>query len=257
MHDFLRPRKHILIIDDSNFEQCLLMEALGRRQYHFDSARSGSQGYELAQAGVPDLILLDVRMPDMDGLTVCRLLKANAATHHIPVIFLSGATEAHERTKGLTVGGVDYVTKPYSVAELSARMQIHLTLAERLDQRRAPAAPPPPPAAQEDVRVTAAKRFIRESLADLPPVAEIARQVGSYREKLSPMFREQTGMSIAEFARSTRLERARSLLETTELDIQEIAMLTGYNNGGNFATAFKTAMGMTPKEYRQHAACSF
>ena len=256
MYETTSSRKHILIINASNFEQSRLIEALGRRQYHFDSARNGTQGYELARVLAPDLILLDVRVPDMDGLTLCRLLKANAATQPIPVIFLDDATEAQQRIKGLTAGAVDYVTKPYSPEELSARIQVHLTLAERLAPKRAEAASvaAPPPVVQEDVRVTAAKRVIRESLAELPPVAEIARQVGSYREKLSPLFRAQTGMSIVEFARRTRLERARELLAATQLHVQEIALLIGYNNGGNFATAFRLETGLTPRDFRRRAA---
>lgn len=255
MYETTGPRKHILIINPSNFEQSRLVETLGRRRYHFDSARNGAQGYELARLLAPDLILLDARMPDMDGLTVCRLLKANAATQPIPVIFLDDAAQAQQRIDGLTVGAVDYITKPYSSEELSARMQVHLSLAERHlpKQADAPAAAPLS-AVREDVRVTAAKRVIRESLAEMPPVTEIARRVGSYREKLSPLFRAQTGMSIVEFVRRTRLERACELLAATELHIQEIALLIGYNNSGNFATAFRLETGLTPRDFRRRAA---
>ncbi len=251
-----RQRPRLLLIDDSSFEQSLLMDMLGRKKFTFSAARNGAQGYEMALWKIPNLILLDVRMPDMDGLAVCRLLKANEATRDIPVIFLSGACDAKDRTAGLTVGAVDYVSKPFSPEELLARIDIHLMLAAR--QPRPGCASTPParfPAAchtgHEDVTVTAAKRYILEYLAEPPPLQEIARRVGSYREKLSPLFREQTGMTMCEFIRRSRIEWACELLQNTAMGIQDIAMAIGYNSGGNFATAFREIIGVTPKRYRR------
>src|SRR5471030_408366 len=106
--------RSILIVDDSAFEQRMLMELLSEQSYRISVAFNGLQGYQLALANQPDLILLDVRMPNMDGYAACRLLKANPATHHIPVIFLSGADGADERIMGLSIGGVDYVAKPFT-----------------------------------------------------------------------------------------------------------------------------------------------
>ena len=121
-------KKNILIGDDSAFEQRMLMELLSEQPYRFSIAFNGYQGYQLALATRPDLILLDVRMPEMDGYTACRLLKANPETEQIPVIFLSGADAANERIMGLQVGGVDYISKPFTPAELAARIHIHLGL---------------------------------------------------------------------------------------------------------------------------------
>lgn len=249
-------RPTILVIDDSNFDQRIVIDALGRRDYRFNSARSGAQGYEMARIGTPDLILLDVRMPDMDGLALCRLLKASSATEHVPVIFLSGASSAHERIEGLMAGAVDFVVKPFLAAELSARIAIHLRLAGRPQPAAAPPGLPAPKAPQpirmerEDATVSAAKHYILERLAELPPVSDIARQLGTYREKLQPLFRRQTGMTICAFVRHSRLERARELLSATHLDIHEVALMIGYNNSGNFATAFRAHTGLTPRHYR-------
>lgn len=250
----LRQRPKLLLIDDSPYEQALLMDALGRANFTFTTSRNGAQGYQMAQWQLPDLILLDVCMPELDGLTVCRLLKANETTRDIPVIFLSGACDAKARAAGLNVGAVDFVNMPYLPEELSARIEIHLALAERLAGRSG--ALPPPAAvtcsgAAEDVTVTAAKRYILEFLVETPPLQEIARRVGSYREKLSPLFREQTGMTMSEFIRHSRIERACGLLQNTEMGIQDIAVAIGYSSGGNFATAFRELIGVTPKRYRR------
>ena len=256
----------ILIVDDSAFEQRLLVDLLSEMPYKVSVAHNGLQGYHLALANHPDLILLDVRMPDMDGYTACRLLKANPATQDIPVIFLSGADADEERIMGLSIGGVDYVSKPFSPEELAARIQVHLALAQRAHGASASAAPAPAPANDaadshlpaspygvdpDAVTVAAVKRLIADNLASLPGLAEIARSVGTYREKLSQVFREQTGMTVFSFIREARIRRGEELLKDTDIDVQDIALLIGFNNAGNFATAFRERLGVTPTAYRQ------
>jgi len=123
--------RDILIVDDSAFEQRLLADLLSEMPYRVCVAYNGAEGYRLAQSRHPDLILLDVRMPDMDGYTCCRLLKANPATQDIPVIFVSGTESAEDRILGLSIGGVDFVSKPFLPAELAARIHVHLNLVPR------------------------------------------------------------------------------------------------------------------------------
>ena len=248
----------ILIVDDSAFEQRMLVDLLSELPYRVSVAVNGLQGYQLALAQHPDLILLDVRMPNMDGYTACRLLKANPVTEDIPIIFLSGADADEERIMGLSIGGVDFVTKPFSPGELAARIQVHLKLARRASRPR-----PAPPASEaheahdkhendpDAVIVNAAKRLIADNLSTLPGLAEIARSVGTYREKLSHVFREQTGMTVFAFIRETRIRRGEELLKDTDIDVQDIALMIGFNNAGNFATAFRERLGVTPSAFRQ------
>ncbi|MYM72507.1 response regulator [Duganella sp. FT109W] len=248
-------RSKILIVDDSAFEQRMLADLLSELPYKVSVAFNGLQGYQLALANRPDLILLDVRMPNMDGYTACRLLKANPVTQDIPVIFLSGADADDDRILGLSIGGVDFVSKPFSPGELAARIQVHLNLARR-QQTPAPApgtqeAAPEPESDPDAVLVNAVKRLIADNLAALPGLAEIARSVGTYREKLSQVFREQTGMTVFGFIREERIRRGEELLKETDIDVQDIALLIGFNNAGNFATAFRERMGVTPTAYRQ------
>lgn len=262
--------RKILIVDDSAFEQRVLVDLLSELPYKVSVAFNGLQGYQLALANQPDLILLDVRMPNMDGYTACRLLKANPVTADIPVIFLSGADADEERIMGLSIGGVDYVSKPFSPGELAARIQVHLNLARRrvdLGQQAsndAAAGGDPAGAAgsgrtgssasadsdPDAVIVAAVKRLIADNLASLPGLAEIARSVGTYREKLSQIFREQTGMTVFAFIREARIRRGETLLRDTDMDVQDIALLIGFNNAGNFATAFRERTGITPSAFR-------
>lgn len=244
--------RSILIVDDSAFEQRMLVDLLSELPYRVSVAFNGMQGYQLALANQPDLILLDVRMPSMDGYTCCRLLKANPATSDIPVIFLSGADAAADRIMGLSIGGVDYVAKPFTPGELAARIHVHLNLMRRTG-KDAPAGPEAAPATAlnpDAVIVNAAQRLISDNLAALPSLSEIARSVGTYREKLSQLFREQTGMTVFAFIREERIARGVQLLRETEIDVQDIALLIGFNNAGNFATAFRERMGTTPSAFR-------
>lgn len=247
--------RKILIVDDSAFEQRMLVDLLSEMPYRVSVAFNGLQGYQLALSQQPDLILLDVRMPSMDGYTCCRLLKANPATHDIPVIFLSGADAAEDRIMGLSIGGVDYVSKPFTPGELAARIHVHLNLMRRTP-KDVPEEPPAPvlPANPDAVLVNAAKRLIADNLAALPSLSEIARSVGTYREKLSQLFREQTGMTVFAFIREERIRRGVQLLRETEIDVQDIALLIGFNNAGNFSTAFRERMGVTPSAYRASGA---
>jgi DNA-binding response OmpR family regulator len=242
--------RNILIVDDSAFEQRMLVDMLSEYPYRLSVAFNGLQGYQLALANQPDLILLDVRMPSMDGYTACRLLKANPATQNIPVIFLSGADADAERIMGLSIGGVDYVSKPFSPGELAARIQVHLNLMQRQAAAAPAVAPGDLPSDPDAVLVAAAKRLITDDLANLPNLAEIARSVGTYREKLSQIFREQTGMTVFAFIREERIRRGEQLLRETDMDVQDIALLIGFNNAGNFATAFRERMGITPSAFR-------
>jgi DNA-binding response OmpR family regulator len=243
--------RSILIVDDSAFEQRMLVDLLSELPYRVSVAFNGVQGYQLALANQPDLILLDVRMPNMDGYTCCRLLKANPATHDIPVIFLSGADAAEDRIMGLSIGGVDYVSKPFAPGELAARIHVHLNLMRRTALDSPTGAEPAQPSNPDEVIVSAAKRLISDNLAALPSLSEIARGVGTYREKLSQLFRDQTGMTVFTFIREERIRRGVQLLRETDIDVQDIALLIGFNNAGNFATAFKERMGTTPSAFRQ------
>ncbi len=129
-------RQHILIVDDEPVNLKLLGAHLKRGGYDVLEASGGQAALDKAAATLPDLILLDIMMPGMDGLETCRRLKADAATRDIPVIFLSALSDSEVKTKGLEVGGVDYISKPFDSRELLARVRTHLTLKSQEQQIR-------------------------------------------------------------------------------------------------------------------------
>jgi len=118
----------ILVIDDTAENLQVVCTILRGASYAVSVARSGMQGLDIAQRTPPDLILLDLVMPGMDGFEACRQLKANPALRETPVIFLTASHEAGDVLKGFEVGAVDYVTKPFNAAELLSRVQTHVQL---------------------------------------------------------------------------------------------------------------------------------
>src|SRR5262245_12861312 len=143
----MRPeRDAVLVVDDEPLNVDLLEQELGGAGYATLAAASGEEALELAAKGQPALILLDVMMGGIDGYETCRRLKAAEATRAIPVIFLTALSESFEKVRGFGAGGVDYVTKPFDVEELLARVRTHVALGREIAGRRgAPDAAPATP----------------------------------------------------------------------------------------------------------------
>lgn len=239
---------HVLVIDDEPESLASLLRALREPGWRVSVCTGGRQGFHRAQALVPDLIVLDRRMADMDGLVTCRLLLESPRTCDIPIVFLSSASAGADRLTGLNHGAVDYVTKPFLPAEVVARIRIHL----RRSTYRAsmPATGPMPLLSQGEVVLRAAMRLIGANLAELPPLAEIARQVGTHDKKLSAIFREHLGQTVFAWVREERLRVSREWLAESRMSIHDVAAQVGFRSAANFATAFRARMGVTPSQYR-------
>lgn len=123
----------ILIVDDVPQNLQVLNATLSEQGYRVAAAKSGAQAFQALTRIQPDLILLDIMMPDMDGYTVCQRLKENADTQNIPVIFLTAKSESEDMIKGFQCGGVDYITKPFQTPELLARVRTHTELKRNRD----------------------------------------------------------------------------------------------------------------------------
>ena len=122
------PRKVILVVDDVPANLALLLNHLRTLDYHVLVAESGLSALEQVQHIQPDIILLDVLMPGLDGYETCQLLKSNPLTENIPVIFVTALSETVDKVRGFEVGGVDFVTKPIEIVEVASRVHTHLLL---------------------------------------------------------------------------------------------------------------------------------
>ena len=128
MKELSRSQHDILIIDDTPDNLSILSQMLKKRGYVVRTAISGKLALNSIHAAPPDLILLDIMLPDIDGYTICRQLQGYDHTKNIPIIFLSGLHEPEHKIKAFESGGVDYITKPFQVAEVGARVETHLTI---------------------------------------------------------------------------------------------------------------------------------
>ncbi len=133
-HQHNEAAEDILIVDDTPANLRLLSQMLTLRGHSVRAVTSGSRALSSAQMSAPDLILLDVKMPDMNGYEVCQRLKADPQTHDVPVIFISALDELQDKVHAFAVGGVDYITKPFQVEEVVARVETHLALRRLQEQ---------------------------------------------------------------------------------------------------------------------------
>lgn len=249
-HSRPRSRPRLLLIDDDPGALRELVAIL-QSEFEVQHALDGRSGLHRAQALRPDLILLDVVMPGTDGHAVCRLLKADATTRDIPVIFLTGMHAVEERLQGLALGAVDYVGKPFSAAEVLARVRVHLRLSMRMAASDAELSPAEGSEPAPSMHVYAAMRYIAEHLADLPTVSQIAQGVGTNEVRLLSLFRQELGLTVSGYIAEERVRTGCRLLAETQMSVQEIAKEVGYSSPGNFISAFKERMGVTPKAWRE------
>ena len=250
------PQRCVLIVDDELDNLALALAILEDHGLELATARDGQEGLDVAWRLRPDLILLDIRMPGMDGFAVCRRLKADAVTRDIPVIFLSALDQIEDKAQGFAAGGVDYVTKPFDARELLLRVRTHLRIGQQLAALRR--ASPPPGAGDRTPG--------RESSPDLPPLLVQARDLlladplnppdpatlaglcHTNRTYLQGLFKAHLGLSIVAYLREQRLQRARQLLEQGEVGIALIAHQVGYRNGRDLSRAFKLRFGVSPSD---------
>lgn len=254
--DMTIPR--ILIIDDQPESIALLVEFLSEKQLDIQIALGGKEGVGKAVNGQPDLILLDILMPEMDGLITCRQLKTNTATADIPVIFLSASGDIDNKLTGFDCGAVDYITKPFSQEEVYARLNLHLRHKQQLDQlgtRLAHFLVPSDevPSSRDEELFQRAMACLKDNLSSAPTLADVTSLIGTNPNKINHIFRARTGMTLAEYLQDWRLESSRHLLANSDTQIQLIANSVGYCNAGDFTRAFRTRYGITPRQYRKAA----
>lgn len=243
--------KSILICDDSVEEIRVLVSMLKSATYRLIISNNGRDACNRASALKPDLILMDVRMPVMDGFATCRILKAHADTCDIPVIFLTAANELEDRLEGLRIGAVDYIVKPTDVEEVLLRIGIHLRRGEAVE----PVRPDPKETINQDAAIIAATcRLLERDLSKSPSLEELADMVGTHRHRLSTAFKSAFGATVYAWLRERRMRQACEWLERSQMSMQSIADELGFSTSGNFSTAFKDRFGVNPTDYRRELA---
>lgn len=245
----------ILLIDDSVTDLRLLIAMMSLSDLKISIALDGMRGYQQAIQLQPKLVLLDVRMPDMDGYTVCQRLKGHAATRSIPVIFLTSANDLSERLEGFKVGGVDYIAKPFEAREVLARVGVHLQRASQPIHETTPLVAINQfieGSNQNVVLITAAQQVLRERIASPPELEQLARLLCTNRRRLNDAFQLICGQPVFGWLREERLRQAYHLVSQTDKPFSIISESLGYSTSSNFTKGFRQRFGLTPTDVRSH-----
>lgn len=245
----------VLIIDDQSETVARLLAGHEGRELELLAALDGQDGLNKARDRLPDLILLDVVPPAIDGLEVCRRLKADPRTADVPVILLSKSAAIEHKLQGFNLGAVDFVEKPFSAPEVLARIFIHLRNKWQLDRLRTmlgqhALAGVGDKAFPDEQLFARALAMLDQRMGNPPGLAEMAAALAANERKLTDLFRERVGLTIFEYFSELRLETARHLLEGSTMQIQAIATHVGYRNAGDFTRAYRRRYGIGPREHR-------
>lgn len=182
------PRATLLVVDDDASNRVLLMRTLAGKGYALREAASGEEALELARELKPTLILLDVLMPGLDGYEVCRRLRADPATQDCALVFLSAMGSAEDKVRGLELGGVDYLAKPFDRREVAARVETHVTIASlRRELRERQETLEREVAVARALSADARDRLRGPLLGESPPIRALRAQVHSLARGLDPV----------------------------------------------------------------------
>lgn len=239
-----------LIIED-NTDVAYYLRLCLQNKYHCRFANNGDLGLEKAFDKIPDIIICDVMMPGRDGFEVCKILKTDERTNHIPVILLTAKTSESDRLKGLEHGADAYLTKPFLKAELLTRIDQLIILRKRITQSFAKNKFSQILNSQENTPETKfLQKVIQMIHADIdnPNLGSrhVAQKMRMSESQIYRKLKAITGKSTAVFIRSVRLEKAKDLIQSTEKSISEIAYDVGFNDPSWFSRAFKEEFGQSP-----------
>lgn len=223
--------------------------------FHVIESNDGDEGIQTAFETTPDLIISDVSMPKKDGMEVCRILKSDERTSHIPVILLTAKTETESKIAGLERGADDYVTKPFHPQELLVRVTNLIDLRKRLRERfKAGEILRPGDVVVESIDnqfLQRVKVAVEYHIGEEGFSAEdLSHEVGMSRSQVHRKLTSLTNLSTREFIRYIRLQRAKELLENNAATISEIAYQVGFGSVAYFTKCFREQFGRLPSEVR-------
>jgi len=249
-----RQRKeNILIVEDNTDIRQYLCEELGN-SYHILTAENGEEALSIVKEQEIDLILTDVMMPVMDGLQLCKQIKQNLRTCHIPIIILSAKTDLKEQLEGLQVGADDYIPKPFSMAVIVAKIRnLFRTRYRAIEHYSNSLEVEPEKVALNPLDEELLKRAIEIVERNIDNVEfstdEFAREMCMSRSNLHIKMKALTGEPTNDFIRKVRFNRACKLLKEGRYTVAEISGMVGFNTPSYFATSFKKYFGCLPSEY--------
>jgi signal transduction histidine kinase/ligand-binding sensor domain-containing protein/DNA-binding response OmpR family regulator len=245
----------VLIVEDNADLRRYVREFL-ETDYAVHEAKDGKEGYDQAIEMVPDIIISDLMMPEMDGMELCRALKQDVRTSHIPIILLTARAGTESKIEGLETGADDYVTKPFDSKELMARVRNLIEQRRQLKEKFSAGIVLRPGdvavSSLDDALLKRVMTAIEARMSDEGLGAEeVAREVALSRRHLDRKLMGLTNLSTAEVIRYMRLQRARELLEKNSATVAEVAFQVGFGDPSYFSACFHERFGTLPSEARR------
>lgn len=248
-------KEHTLLIaeDDDDIRSYLKQELSPK--YHILECSNGSDALKMILTAIPDLIICDIMMPGEDGITICKRVRSNFNTAHLPIILLTAKVNTESVQEGITAGADEYMTKPFSIELLSMRIKKLIEMRKELEYRYGKEIKFE---VQEEVSNNSAddklkeriNKIIRAYLDDSKlNVMFLSREVGLSRVHLNRKMKEFYNMSPHEYIKVTRMKQAGILLDENKLTVSEISYKVGFSSHAHFASSFKDFYGCTPTEY--------
>jgi signal transduction histidine kinase/DNA-binding response OmpR family regulator len=250
----IRKGLPILLIVEDYLDVTQYLKSLLVTNYNVYTSMNGREGLDKALELIPDIVISDVMMPEMDGFTLCEKLKTDERTSHIPVILLTARSSDMSKLEGLETGADDYLIKPVNAKELLTRIKNLIEQRRRLRERFSRDVTLSP----KDIAVTSAdQRFLERAIEIVEKemkepdfsVDQFSKEVGMSTSQLYRKIHALTNQSPVEFIRTFRLKRAASLLNQKFGNVAEIAFEVGFNNLSYFAKCFRELFGRSPSEY--------
>ncbi len=258
----------LLLIIEDNEELRSFLKIVLSPDFHVIEAGNGLQGLQIAKDQLPDIIITDIMMPEMDGLELARRIKSDGTTSHIPVVVLTAKTDLETQLEALKTGADDYIIKPFSSSYLKARIDNILNQRRKLHENflsslssnlsyqtsKVFSTDPSLPVVESfDEKLLAKVMEIMEKNMDNSEltVDELVSKIGIGRSVFFKKLKSLTGIAPIEFIREVRIKRAAQLIETGEFTISQVTFMVGNNDPRYFSRCFKQKFGMTPSEYKE------
>ncbi|MDC0584198.1 response regulator [Bacteroidales bacterium] len=243
----------ILVVEDNTDFRNFICDTLSEK-YKVIDASDGKTALEMVHDKLPDLIISDIMMPDLDGLEMSKQLKADKRTSHIPIILLTARTADEDKIKGLETGVDDYITKPFKMDLLMIRIQNLLDKKmqnQKQFQKKFEVNPSEIEISSLDEELLQKALVLADKNIAEPEfsVEEFSKELGMSRVHLYKKLKALTGKTPIEFIRILRLKRGEQLLRKSQLSVSEIAYGVGFNNPRYFSKYFKEEFGMLPTDY--------
>jgi DNA-binding response OmpR family regulator len=245
----------LLIVEDNRDVTEYLTDCL-EDEYQLLFAVDGQEGLEMTLKEMPDIIISDVMMPRLDGLSMCKEIKNDERTSHIPVIMLTAKADVHSRIEGLEYGADVYLAKPFHKRELQVQLRNLVLIRSRLHERYANLEnlqdTLDKSTKKEDTFVLGLRETILESIDEEEfGVPELCRKIGMSRTQLHNKIKALTDLSTSKFIRKIRIDQAAQLLRTTDMSISQVAFEVGVESLTYFTKIFTEEIGLPPSKYRR------